>query len=390
MMSPHLECSVRDDDLGIIGHLVVHNTVHGRSVGGVRLVPDISVEETRALARIMAYKSGFIGLRMGGAKAMVRVNSSNPAENEQVLTMFGRGIAPLIRSGAYTPGIDMNCTLDDLQQVFHGASVRRDLSSWRDLSHLHTAWSCYVATLVALESHGVAPSDATYSVQGFGKVGGEYSKLMAETGARLVSISNRAGAIVNETGFRVADLIEKRQRHGAGFITDYSDGHPVDPAQVLERRVTILLPAARPWAIHARNVESVAAGIIICAANVPMDAATERQLFDRGKIVVTDFVANCGGLLGSVLNLEVEQEVIRRILSTIFRDKVTHLLAQSNARRETIYDIARKEAEDRIASWADSRPSRLRGIRRLAWRRAPRKVRADRWIRFYRGLWLPN
>jgi len=138
---------------------------------------------------------------------------------------------------------------------------------------------------------GIDLHNATFAVQGFGKVGSEYAKLMSAAGARLIVLSNRTGAIANENGFDVDDLLRKRQDGGDGFITRYSDGERISHPQVLTAPVTVLLPAARAWAIDENTYRDIEAQVIICAANVAMDDDVEWRLFEKGTVVVTDFVA---------------------------------------------------------------------------------------------------
>ena len=95
-LEPHLACTVDDRAHGLVGHLVIHNLVGGRSLGGIRLVADPNLEEMRCAARSMAYKYGFIGLPMGGAKAAVRiVMPDQPPTDPSAMTSAYRRESPL-------------------------------------------------------------------------------------------------------------------------------------------------------------------------------------------------------------------------------------------------------------------------------------------------------
>ncbi len=386
-MQSDLACTVHSDTFGTIGHLVIHNLVHGRSWGGVRLVPDISLEEMRSSARTMAYKYGFVGFPIGGAKAAIRIDGRQEPSREDILVEFGKSLSPLIKTGAFHPGIDMNCTMGDVQSILQGAGVQRDLSGWKNVSHVYTAWSCFIATLVALETRGIDLQDVTFAVQGFGKVASEYATLMARAGAKLLAVSNRAGAIANEDGFDIADLITAKDEAGEGFIAHYSHGERINHDDVVSFPVTVLVPAARAWAIHANNYQDMQAKIVVCAANVAMDDEIEQRLFKAGRIVVTDFVANCGGILGSMLEHEVTREVIWSLLDTVYRKKLSQLLSRSARAREPIFAIARRETEARMARWSEREPSWPERISRGLWSKMPHRVRARRYVRFYEEWW---
>ena len=129
------------------------------------------------------------------------------------------------------------------------------------------------------------------------------------------------------------------------------------------------------------------APIVVCAANAAMETDIERRLVDAGQLVIPDFVANCGGLLGSVLDHEVKPEVIRRVLDRYYRQKVSRLLSRASQTQQSISELAGAEAERRMASWSAqdrSWPERIRG---KLWSRAPEPVRIRRHERFYQTLW---
>jgi glutamate dehydrogenase/leucine dehydrogenase len=79
-----------------------------------------------------------------------------------------------------------------------------------------------------------------------------------------------------------------------------------------------------------------------------MDLAVERKLFETGKIVVTDFVANCGGVFGSLLERYLQPSAIRRLLETNYYEKVTRLLKRSLKEGRTIGELAIEEATAKL------------------------------------------
>ena len=386
-MQPQLACAVHSDTFGTIGYVVIHNRIQGRACGGVRLVQDICLEEMQCAAKTMAYKSGFIGFPMGGAKAAVRLDSAHEPYKDDILREFGSAIAPLLKTGAYLPGLDMHSTVEDIQQIFHGAGMAKDLSGWRRRTPEYTAWSCFISTLVALEAQGIAPGDATFAVQGFGKVAAAYVRLMARAGATLLGVSNLRHALVNRRGFDSEDLLRRWHENPEDCLAQYAHGEYVAHEHVLTAPVTILLPAARAWAVHADNSQDIQAPIIVCAANVAMDDEIERQLGETGKIVVPDFVANCGGLLGSVLDHEVDTAVIWKILDTSYRQKIAQLIARSATTGQPISTLAGREAEERITSWSERDRSWLDRGRLWLRGKAPERLRTTRHVNFYTALW---
>jgi len=64
-----LVCQVEHPEIGLLGFVVINSSAHRRAVGGIRLTPDVTLQETVELARAMTYKFGFLNMPCGGAKA---------------------------------------------------------------------------------------------------------------------------------------------------------------------------------------------------------------------------------------------------------------------------------------------------------------------------------
>lgn len=52
-------------------HVVVDSVENGIAIGGMRIIPEASVQETAELARAMTQKLKLFGVPVGGAKALV-------------------------------------------------------------------------------------------------------------------------------------------------------------------------------------------------------------------------------------------------------------------------------------------------------------------------------
>jgi len=93
------------EKLGLEAIVVVDNTACGVAIGGVRMAPDVTLEECFRLARAMTFKNAAAGLRHGGGKAVIRADPAMPApEKERLVRGFARAIRDL---EAYVPGPDM-------------------------------------------------------------------------------------------------------------------------------------------------------------------------------------------------------------------------------------------------------------------------------------------
>lgn len=332
---------------GIIGYLVIDKLINGSSFGGVRIVPDISLVELQSVARSMTYKNAFIDNKTGGAKAAVIIKKENEPYRPDILFEFGKCISPFVKSRMFLPVMDMGITPEELQIIFNGTGYRCDISSWKHSSHEYTAYSCFYSTLVALEKRRIPVKDATFSVQGFGSVGSAYAELMYHAGAKLTALSNKHYGIIDDNGFDVYKLISERSIKGDDFILSMSD-RKTSHDSILEKDVTVLLPASNALVINNKNYKKIKADIIICAANAPVSHETERLLFQDGKIVITDFIANCGGSLGSIMDNYIPKEMILQIISTSYKQKVEEILNQSQDSNIPFVDIITEQLAEKI------------------------------------------
>lgn len=336
---------VRNKQFGIIGYLVIDKLINGSSFGGVRIIPDENLSELQLVAKSMTCKNAFIGNKIGGAKAAIIISEGNEKYRNDIIVEFGKSISPFIKNGKYIPVMDMGIHIEELQTLYDNAGCNCDVLSWKNTSHEYTAYSCFYATLCALEKKQLSIKDATFSVQGFGSVGSAYANLMCKNGARLVAISNKYSGMIKEEGFDIDELLKERMSKGDNFILSQRNNLMALHSSVLEKKVDILLPASSALAVNEENWKKIKADIIICAANAPMTNDIERSLFYNNKIVVTDFVANCGGILGSIMDNYVTDDIIFHILSTSFKRKVRNLLDQSTSSNKPLVDIVTNDIE---------------------------------------------
>lgn len=347
-VAPELTLEIDLESFGTKAFLVIDRLVGHTSWGGLRIVPDSTKEEVIASARTMTHKHGFVGWPMGGAKAALDFREELQPARREILLELGRRLSRYLRTDEWIPGVDMGCTLEDIRNLYRGAGVKKDLSSWKDLSPLYTAWSVYLATRAGLAARGASVEGKAYVVQGLGRVGVSYCQLMSEAGARLIAVSTRKGAIYNPSGLDADDIVQCRMDEGDGFVLRPGRWESIESENLLELEVDIVVPCARCWAIHDQNYARIRGDIIPCAANVAMEPRIEQMLFEKGKIVITDFVANCGGVFGSVLERYLDPTAIHRLLEANYSRKVTRLLHQSAEQGRSVGEIATDEAMARI------------------------------------------
>jgi len=381
-----LVCVARSGD-DVLGYVAIDSTVHGRSRGGLRMLPDVDEPEMRGLARAMTLKYGFLGLPQGGAKGGVRGDPEAPAENRRArLGAFARLVAPLLRSGVFTPDTDMGTTRADIDHVLAVAGVtapRRRGSASR--SGFYTALTVRAAARVAARAAGVELTGARVAIEGFGSVGASLALLVRDEGARVVAASTSAGAVYAPDGLDVARLAALGRELGSRAIEAYADEARGGGARRIEREallalpVDVLCPCARHGSVHEGNASAVQARVVAPGANNPVTPDAERALEARGVVCVPDFVSNSGGVLGGTMEFAaVPERAIAVFVDEHFAARVAWLLAASARGGESPRALAVRLALSRRAS----------GQRRAAWR-APLGRALDAGLVMYRRGWVP-
>jgi len=315
----------------LLGYVAVDSTVGGRSTGGLRMAPDVPEEEIRDLARSMTLKFGVVGLPQGGAKACVLGDPEAPVgERAARLEAFGRAVAPLLASRLYQPDVDMGTGPGDIERVLRAAAVvpgRRSLRAPR--SGRDTARTVFASVRAALAHRGEELTGRTAAVEGFGSVGGALAGMLAAAGVRVVAVSTSRGAVRDDDGLDIERLRELARERGSAFVED-APGERIGTDALLELPVDVLCPCARWRAIDGRNVDRIVAPVVASGANAPITSEAERALAARDVIVVPDFVANCGGVLGGTMAFAaVPEDAIRHTLSERWEAWVDALLGES-------------------------------------------------------------
>ncbi len=343
-LNPHLTIEVIDEMMGKLGYVVIDRSVHGAASGGVRFAADISLDELASLARSMTYKWAFLNVPMGGAKAGIFADPHQlDCDRTELMEAFGRAIAPLVRQGVYYPGVDLGTTLNDLSAIMRGAG--QPLTGQQIDASLGTGLTVFEAIRQAARFKGLELSGLRVAIEGFGKVASIVAELLTQAGSQLVALSTVEGTIVAEDGLDVSRLLTLKQQHGDRLVYEYRDVKPIARDAVFTQWVDVLIPGARPYAIHIGNVEQIRASLITPISNAPITPEAEQILTSRGVVVMPDFVTNCGGVLASNLasnGFNIEDG--RRIVEDIFAKVVTGILQKAHRESQSVGEIARAVA----------------------------------------------
>lgn len=320
------------------GFLVVDNTVLGPGKGGIRMTSTVSEEEVSRLARTMTWKNALADIPFGGAKAGIVWKGGSPELKKQFVQSFARAVGLFIPT-KYIAGPDVNTGEQEMQWFVEAIENPRGAtgkpSTLGGLPHElgSTGFGVAHAALVAAELRGISIKNATVAIDGLGNVGSFASSFLRKFGARIVAIADSKGTAFSEQGLDEKELLQFKKSQGKS-VCDYPGIKKMTRNDIFTLDVDILIPASVTDVINKDNMNEVKASIIVEGANIPMTEDIENELFERGILIVPDFVANAGGVISSYaeyMNYDatkmfeiVEEKVVksaRLVLETSLRQK---------------------------------------------------------------------
>lgn len=296
-LGPEKVLHVTNHAVGLKAVIVIDNTSKGPSIGGVRMAPDVTVEECARLARAMTLKNAAAGLPHGGGKAVIVGDPAMPeARKSQVIRAFALAIRDF---KDYVPGPDMGtnetCMAWMLDETGRAVGLPRVVGGIPLDEIGATGFGIATAAEVAQDFCNVNLKGARVAIQGFGAVGKHAARFLAAKGARLVAASDTGGTVMNPDGLPLEELFSLK---AAGKSVTALTGATSSPGEAaITADCDILIPAARPDAISYANVDDVKAKLILEGANIPARPEIETLLHGRGVLVVPDFIANAGGVI---------------------------------------------------------------------------------------------
>lgn len=355
-LGPEKVVHISNAAVGLRAIVVLDNTALGPSIGGVRMAPDVTLEECARLARAMSRKNAAAGLSHGGGKAVIFADPRAPlAEKERLIRAFARAIAQLTD---YIPGPDMGT--NEVCMAWVRDEIGRSVGLPRVIGGIPldeigaTGLGIAVAAEVAEPFVGIALDGARIAIQGFGAVGRHAARHLAEKGACIVAVADSGGTAMLADGFDLSRLEELKADGYA--VTDYPGAERADRDAVIVARCDILIPAARPDIIDETNARDIKARLIIEGANIPATKAAEQTLHAKNVLVIPDFIANAGGVIcASVEYLGGTESQALATITEKIRQNTWEVLSQVRDHGTLPRDAADALAENRLRQAMDLR-----------------------------------
>ncbi len=320
---PELELTVRDNDLGVEGYVVVWNSAPGArgplgpcGKGGTRITPTVSLDEIKMLAKIMSLKNAAAGLAMGGAKSGIKADPDEPGF-EAKYRRFVELIRPVLRENG---GIFGGLGFDIGARPIHPHWACDQLKSFRSFTGkpVEMGGTDYdregiaglgvaVAAKTLIERSGGDLGKASAAIQGLGAMGGAVFRYLTEFGVPVRYIADPRIGGGYELGRGVtADLIAAFISHDIAAIGEVvkreSTAH-FETDEVLFQQADLLLPCALQGVITVENSSRIKAKFIVEGANNPTSAEAQKILSERGMKIIPDFIANPGGIIAAFVEL---------------------------------------------------------------------------------------
>ena len=339
-----------DGETGAKGYFVIDASVNGRSYGGVRIAPDLTPEILQRVARAKTLKYGFLGLPVGGAKAGICADPYMPVEQKrEILRKFGESISSYLKKRRFVPCEDIGTTKADIRYMLTSNGVKVLPRSLTGVTPNYTGTTVYIAGLRAASQIGIDASRASVAVEGFGSVGSAAAMAFWRGGVRVVAVSTIQGAVYDDKGLDVSELIKLYDSVGDRAVEVYSGGEKIRKESLAGLDADIFSPCAHPDTITAGNAGSVKAKIVCPGANCPVTPEADRILFERGILSVPDIIASCGGVLGaSMLRAGVREKRLERYLNVVIGGRISELLTTALRENEVPRLVAEKIAEQRF------------------------------------------
>ena len=360
----HIPVQMDDGSIEVFtGYRVQHSVARGPAKGGIRFAPEVSLDEVRALASWMTWKCAVVNIPFGGAKGGVICDpkTMSQGELERMTRRYTAELIEFIGPEKDVPAPDMGTNEQTMawmmdtysmhmRQTVTGVVTGKPVNIGGSRGRREaTGRGLQVVCDEATKFLQMPVEGCRVIVQGFGNVGSNAAKLLAERGYTVIGVAEYDGAIYSEKGLDIPNLLSHRQR--AGTIVGFAGAEAVDGQELLTRECEILLPAAMENVITSRNAADLHCRILCEGANGPTTVAADAILASKGVFVIPDILANAGGVTASYFEwvqdrmgyfwteLEVNQR-LERIMIDSFADVISYATSHGVDNRMAAYMLA--------------------------------------------------
>jgi glutamate dehydrogenase (NAD(P)+) len=358
------------------GFRVQHNIARGPAKGGLRYHPAMTLDDARALAMYMTWKTAVADVPFGGAKGGVICDphALSMTELERLTRRFTTEISLIVGPDRDIPAPDLGTGPQVMAWIMDTLSMHAGFSVPASVTGKPQAIGgsegrftgpgrgLTMVTVLAMRDAGMDPSAARVAIQGFGKVGGVCAELMSAEGMTVVAVSDSTCGLYRADGLDLTAL--RHLKEEGGHFIDYGGAEQIDREQLLTLDVEVLVPAALEAQITERNADRVRAKVIAEGANAPLTTEADAALNTRGVLILPDILANAGGVVVSYF--EWVQDIQAYFwgsgeVNSRLREVMTRSYQQVRGEAQA-HDITLRDAAFRIAVTKVAEATKVRGI----------------------------
>lgn len=337
---------------------VQQNNKLGPYKGGVRFHPEVNIDEVRALATLMSFKTAAVGLPLGGGKGGITVDPRqlDRAELEELSRKYVQNLVDVIGPDKDVPAPDVNTdgtiidwmvdefsklTGDTSRASFTGKSIANGGSLGRDAA---TGRGGVIATAELLKSLGLADKPITYAVQGYGNVGSFFATVAAKDHPdwQLVAASDSGSGLSSEGGLPAQQLADYKAKNSKFSDYDETEVKHITNEDLLALEVDILVLAALGDSVTEKNMTDVKAKYIIEMANGPINEVAHHFLTEQGATILPDIIANAGGVIVSYFEWQQNKQD-EHWTEAVVNEKLTDYMVKAMA---AVLEVAQQEKVD--------------------------------------------
>jgi len=360
------------------GYRVHHSTLRGPAKGGLRYSPDVTLDEIKALAFLMTFKTSLLELPLGGSKGGICVDRKKLSQDElrkltrrytsEILSMIGPDIdilAPDMNTGEREMAWIMDTYSMNKGRSIPGVVTGKPIEIGGTVGRTDAPGTGMYYILQSLcERQNISLTSSKVAIQGFGKVGSVVAQILSDVGCKIIAITDSEGGIHSDKGLNINKLISWKQQGKS--LKDYEENNveSITNEELFRTKCDILIPAATENQIFSGNADEIDCNIILEGANSPTTSQADTILNEKGILIIPDILANAGGLCVSYFeyiqdihsyfwNLERVNSEMRRILLRAF-ESVVNLSSEK--------DITYRTAAYAIGGERLARAHELRGL----------------------------
>jgi glutamate dehydrogenase (NAD(P)+) len=361
----HFPVRMDDGEMRLFkGYRIQHNNILGPFKGGIRYHQDVSLDELKALASQMTWKSALMGIPFGGGKGGIKFNPREHSEDElrRITRRFTHALSTNIGPSHDIPAPDVGTNAQTMvwmmdtfmntggtneksdqravvtgKTITSGGSEGRERATGQGVVHCIREWA---------KDNRFELEGATAIIQGFGNVGSHTAGLLAKLGVATIATGDHTGYLRNEEGFNAHKLQEYVRANGS--IEGYPRGDTISRSEFFETKADLFIPAALENQIGAAEASALQVQLVAEGANGPVNPDGEAVLFERGIPVIPDVLANSGGVTVSyyewVQNRNSEHWEVERV-----DEQLRHVMRRGYQR--TMFFAEKHRVDPRTAAY---------------------------------------